>query len=712
MPEEITITRRGFLQVSAATAGGLLLGFNLPAGGRFARAAGNSQTAINAWLRIGSDDTITVIVGSSEMGQGVYTSLPMLIAEELDVDWNRVKGEMAPANPTYNNRIFNLQGTGGSTSIRASFDFLREAGASAREMLRQAAAKEWGVPLDDCVARNGYIVQGDRRASYGSLAQAAAKIEPPAEVELKMPAQWRYIGKAMPRLDTPAKVNGSAEFGIDVQIEGMLVATVGACPVFGGNCKSIDEKPALAVKGVRAVVPLLDALIVVADGYWSAKKGLEALKPEWDKGEAADLNGDAITEEFRAGLEEMGAVARDEGDAAAAIAAASRTVDALYEVPYLAHATMEPMNATAHVRADGVDIWAPTQAQGPSQHVVSQMLGLKPEQVQVHTTFLGGGFGRRFELDFVLYAVQASKAVGAPVKVVWSREEDMRHDFYRPAALGHLRAGLDVDGKPVALESKLVCSSIMTRVFPDFVKNGVDPVSVEGVADTPYGFANMHAEYIMKNTAVPVGFWRSVGNSQNAFFMESFMDELAHATKQDPLNFRLNMLSGKPRYEKVLQTAATAGQWGKPAPSGRARGVALHESFGSIVAEVAEISLDGPNIRVHKVACAVDCGRTVNPDTVMAQMESSIAYGLTAALFGEINVENGGVKEGNFDTYRMLKLAEMPAVDVRIIESGAELGGIGEPALPPIAPAVANAVFALTGKRLRKLPLRLDMKLT
>ncbi len=705
MQDVMTVSRRQFLQTGAAAAGGLVIGFHLPAPGRGARAA-TAEAAINAWLRIAPDDTVTILVAHSEMGQGVYTSLPMIVAEELEADWKKVRAEMAPADPEYRNRMFGVQATGGSTSVRSSFDHLRQAGATAREMLRQAAAERWGVPVAECHASGGRIVHGPKgwQATYGELAEAAARLEPPAEVALKKPAQWTLIGKPTPRLDTPLKVDGSAVFGVDVKLDGLLVGTVMACPVFGGRLRSVDEAPALAVKGVRAVVPLDDAVVVVADGYWPALKGLRALAPVWDEGANAAMSSASIRAGFMAALDGPAAVAATAGDDAA-LAGAAKQVEAVYEVPFLAHATMEPMNATARVAADGVEIWAPTQGQGPIQFAVGAALGVEPVQVKVHTTFLGGGFGRRFETDFVLQTVLAAKAVGAPVKLIWSREEDIRHDFYRPAAVARLRGGLDAAGRPVAWQARLVCPSIMTRALPDYVKDGIDPSSVEGAVEIPYRIANRRTEYAMTHTGVPVGFWRSVGNSQNAFFVESFLDEIAHAAGADPLDFRLRLLDEAPRHRAVLEAAAEAAGWGGPLAAGRFRGLALHESFGSIVAEAVEISVgEGKALRVHKVACAVDCGVVVNPDTVVAQMESGIVYGLTAALFGEITLRDGRVEQGNFDGYEMLRLAQMPEIAVRIVESGAALGGIGEPSTPPIAPAVANAIFAATGERVRSLP--------
>jgi isoquinoline 1-oxidoreductase beta subunit len=486
----------------------------------------------------------------------------------------------------------------------------------------------------------------------------------------------------------------------------MLVGTVLACPVFGGKLKAVNDAPAKALPGVQAVVSLPDAVIVVADGYWNARKGAEALSPEWDLGENATRQEAGNRATLAAALDEPGATARSEGDAAGAVAGAAKQVEAVYLFPFLNHATMEPMNATASVTAEGVEIWAPTQAQGPCQFAVSKALGIKADQVKVNTTFLGGGFGRRFELDFIFHAVFASKAVGAPVKVIWSREEDMRHDFYRPSMAVRLRAGLDGAGAPVGLEAKVAGPSIMSRVFPDMVKNGIDITSVEGFAESPYRFGAVRVDYTRKEIGVPVGFWRSVGNSFSAFAMETFVDELAAAAGQDPVAYRRVLLAAQPRFLAVLNKAADAGGWGKALPSGRARGVAIHLSFGSIVAEVAEVSAQGNALRVHRVTTAVDCGRVINPDTVVAQMESGIVYGLTAAYFGEITIANGRVEQSNFPDYPMLQMRHMPAVDVHIVESGEALGGIGEPATPPIAPAVANALFALTGKRLRALPLK------
>lgn len=708
MSEALNLSRRHFLQTSAAAAGALVIGFHLPTGGRAAQAQDTAGAElVNAWLRIDPDNTITIRVASSEMGQGVYTSMPMLIAEELAVDWQQIQGEMAPVGPQFANQIFNMQATGGSTSIRWSHEALRRVGAQAREMLRQAAARRWSVPLDECRAENGRIVHsGGNASSYGELAAAAAKLDIPQDVALKPPGEWTLLGTPAPRLDVPAKTTGQAGFGIDTELDGLRVATVKACPTFGGKLKSVDKSPALQVKGVSDVVTLDDAVIVVADGYWPAKKGLDALKPEWDLGDNAGKSSADISQTLHQGLDSSeAAVARNDGDAGQALADAASTVDAVYEVPFLAHATMEPMNTTARVTDQSVEIWSPTQSPGLIPMVLSQVLGVKPEQVTVHTTFLGGGFGRRFETDFVIQAALASKTVGAPVKLIWSREEDVRHDFYRTASVVRLRAGLDADNKPSALEVRIVCPSIWARINPQYIHEGVDEQSVEGFHDSHYAPPNMRVDYVMQNVGVPVGFWRSVGNSQNGFIAESFVDEWAHAAGRDPLDFRRELLAGKDRHLKVLERLAERAGWGQ-APEGRFQGLAIHTSFETIVGQVAEISLtDAGKIKLHRITCVLDCGTVVNPDTIRAQVESSVVFGLTAALYGEITVKDGAVEQGNFDTYRMLKLAQTPPVETEIIADGAKLGGIGEPALPPATPALTNAWFAATGKRIRSLPL-------
>jgi len=705
--------RREFLKKSAAGGTGLVIGFYLP--GKFealAAAPPAEPAALNAWVRIAPDDTVTILIDKSEMGQGIVTSLAMLLAEELEFDWKKVRTEFAPAAPAYFNPLFGLQGTGGSASIRASWGPLTKAGAAAREMLIAAAAQQWYVEPSACHVENGAVVHNatSKRLGYGALAEQAAKLPVPANPALKDPKDYKYIGKSVKRLDTPAKVNGMAPFGIDVRLPNTQHAVVARCPVFGGKVKSFDGSKAKSVRGVKQVLQISSGVAVVADNTWSAMEGRRALQITWDEGPNAANSSEAIRKLYLAAAEKPGAIARKDGDADTALASASKKVEAAYEVPFLAHATMEPMNCAADVRADGCDIYAPTQFQTFSQNTGAKITGLKPEQVRVHTTFLGGGFGRRAEQDFIMEAVEISKATGAPVQVTWTREDDIQHDFYRPAAYSKLAAGLDADGWPVAWKSRIVGPSIMSRFFPGSVKNGIDESSVEGQANSKYAIPNFLVEYALTEAGVPVGFWRSVGNSHNGFITECFVEELAKAAGKDPFEFRRKLLANAPRHRGVLELAAEKAGWGKPLPAGRTRGIAVVESFGSFVAEVAEVSLNRKSgeVRVHRVVCAVDCGRYVNPDTIAAQMEGGIVYGLTAALKGRITIEKGRVQQSNFHDYEMLRLNEMPQVEVHIVQSNEAPGGIGEPGTPPIAPAVCNAIFAATGKPIRRLPIRAE----
>ncbi|PYP24580.1 MAG: twin-arginine translocation pathway signal protein [Gemmatimonadetes bacterium] len=701
------VTRRAFLETAGAAGAGLVISFYLPSGLRF-RSPTAGPFAPNAWLRIGEDESVLVIVDRSEMGQGVTTALPMLLAEELEADWSRIRIEFAPADKAYTNPMFGMQGTGGSTSVRAAYTPLRKAGAAARELLVAAAAQTWGVEKAECRAERGAVVhaRSKRRLTYGKLVTKAATLGAPPDVPLKDPKDWKILGTRVRRLDTPPKVDGSAQFGIDVKVPGMLVAVVARSPVFGGKVTSFDAAKAKAVPGVRQVVQISSGVAVVADGYWPAKKGRDALAITWDEGPTASVSSATIAQLFGQRAEQAGAVARHGGDPDGTLGSAPAKVDAVYDLPFLAHATMEPMNCTAHVRADGVDIWAPTQFQTGAQGFGAKIGGVTPDKVKVHTTYLGGGFGRRFELDFIQEALETSKAVGAPVKVIWSREDDIRNAQYRPANHHRMRAGLDANGQPVAWTHRIVAPSIMARVFPDTVKNGLDEEAVEGGVGMPYAIPNVHVDYLLTDTGIPVGFWRSVNNSYNAFAVESFIDELAHAAKKDPYEYRRDLLGKAPRHLGALNLAASKAGWGTAPPAGRARGIAVYKSFESYVAEVAEVSVasDGA-VKVHRVVCAVDCGPVVNPSIVEAQMESAIVYGLTAALYGEIAIEGGRVKQSNFHDYQMLRLAEMPKVEVYIVPSTDAQGGVGEPGTPPIAPAVANAIFAATGKRIRKLPI-------
>lgn len=703
------VTRREFLETAGVVGAGLVIGFYLPPQRRWAAAAPSEPFAPNAWLRIGSDDSVLVVVDRSEMGQGVTTSLPMLLAEELEADWSKIRIEFAPADKAYNNTIFGAQLTGGSTSVRAAWTPLRKAGAAAREVLIAAAAQTLGVDTSECRAEKGTVMHkpSGRRLTYGRLVETAATLSVPQDVPLKDPKDWKIVGTRVKRLDIPLKVDGRAGFGIDVRVPEMVVAVIARCPVFGGTVATFDAAKAKAIPGVHAVVQISNGVAVVGTGYWPARKGRAALDITWDEGPNAALSSAGISQLFAQRADETGAVARHEGDAEAARAGAAGKIEAAYELPFLAHATMEPMNCSAHVRADGVDIWAPTQFQAKAQELGATVSGLPPERVLVHTTYLGGGFGRRFESDFIQEALEVSKAVAAPVKVVWSREDDIQHEGYRPASYHRLRAGLDANGQPVAWSHRVVAPSILARFFgPDSVKNGLDEEAVEGAVGVPYAIPNVHVDYVLADTGIPVGFWRSVNHSFNGFVVESFIDELAAASGKDPYEFRRGLLRQAPRHLGVLELAAKKAAWGSPLPTGRFRGIAVVKSFESYVAQVAEVSVrkDG-TVRVHRVVCAVDCGQVVNPDTVEAQMQSGIVFGLTAALKGAITIDKGRTQQSNFHEYQLLRMNEMPVIEVYIVPSTEAPGGVGEVGTPPIAPAVANAVFAATEQRIRKLPI-------
>lgn len=709
----MTVTRRRFLQATAAaSAGAFVLAFRLPAFSQEAQAAAESGVfKPNAWIRISPDNTVTLITARSEMGQGVMTALPMLIAEELEVDLARVRTEWAPVDPAYVNPLLGMQATGGSTSVRGAWKPLREAGAAARMMLIAAAAKEWGVPERQCRARDAVVVHSasGRKLTYGQLAERAAQQSVPATVKLKKPSEFRVIGHPVARLDVPSKCNGTAGFGIDVRVPGMLTAVVARPPVFGGSVASYDANQAKAVHGVRHVVKIDSGIGVVGDGFWPVHQGRAALNIKWNPGSNGDVSSASLLQAWETAAKHEGAIARDQGDAAKTLSAHPHPIDSVYHVPYEAHATMEPMNCTAHVREDGCDIWVPTQAQGLVQKTAIKVTGLPAEKIRVYTTYLGGGFGRRFEQDFIVEALQLSRAVHAPVQVIWAREDDMTHDFYRPATYNHFRAVLDKGGKSLAWQHRIVGPSIMHRVMPDRVSNGIDPSSVEGAANLPYAIPNIHVDYVMDNAGAPVGFWRSVGNSQNIFITESFIDELAHAAHADPYRYRRDLLRNAPRHRAVLDLAAKQAGWGKRLPPGRFHGIAVGESFKSYVAEVAEISIDKErNVRVHRVVCAIDCGSVVNPNTVAAQVESAVIFALTAALKSKITLDRGAVVQENFDTFPLLRFNEAPYVEVHIVKNEAEPGGVGEPGVPPLAPAVANAVFAATHKRIRTLPISLQ----
>ncbi len=699
------------MKTGALAGGGLLLACHLPFGLRNTALAGETAFAPNAFLRVGTDGIVTIIVNKSEMGQGVYTSLPMLVAEELCCDWKTVRFQASPVAPEYNHAQFGpIMVTGGSTSVRSEWARLSLAGAAAREMLVAAAAEQWKVAPGSCRAENG-IVHGPagRQLSFGKLATRAAKQPVPKEPKLKSGAK-NLLGKPLHRLDSPAKINGTAIFGIDVHQPGMLTAVIARPPVFGGKVKSFDAARAKAVPGVHTVVAVDAGVAVVADGFWPALKGRELLEIVWEEGAGAAVSTPAMREEYARLSATPGLTARKEGDAPAVLAGSDTRFEVEYEVPYLAHAPMEPLNCFVDLKPDSCLVSTGSQFQTVDRNAAALVAGLKPEQVKLETTFLGGGFGRRActGSDFVVEATQVAKAVGRPVKVIRTREDDMRAGYYRPMWYDRVSACLDDKGMPLAWHHRIVGQSIIagTPFESAMVKDGIDDTSVEGAANTPYDIPNLQVELHSPRNPVPVLWWRSVGHSHTAFVMESVMDELAHKAGKDPYQYRRILLAKHPRTLKALETAAKKAGWGKPLPKGRGRGIAVHESFGSFIAQVAEVSLDGKGaIKVHRVVCAVDCGRIVNPDTIKAQMESGITFGLSAALHGAITLKNGRVEQGNFNDYPLVRMEAMPKVEVHIIDSSEPPGGVGEPGVPPIAPAVANALFAATGARVRSLPM-------
>ena len=709
----INLSRRKFFKSSAVLGGGLVLGFYVPGCKKAAEKVIMVEEFVpNAFIRIGADETVTIIVNKSEMGQGVYTSLPMLIAEELEVDWSTIRFEPAPVAPVYNHTQWgSMQGTGGSTSIRSSWVQFRKAGAVARVMLERAAAETWQVAPADCLARNGFVIDktSQKKLSFGKLVSKAALQTPPEDVNLKDPVNFTVIGKSKKRLDTPEKVSGKALFGSDVRMPGMLTAVIARSPVFGGKVKSYNDKKAKAIAGVKEVVQIDSGVAVVADHFWPASLGREALEIVWDEGPLASLDSRKQRQQYAELANKPGLVAAERGNVPLALAKAAQKIDAVYEFPYLAHAPMEPLNCVADARSDSCEIWVGTQLQTLDRDTAVALTGLPQEKVKLHTTFLGGGFGRRAVGDshFVREAVQLSMAVKAPVKVIWTREDDIHGGYYRPSAYHQLSAGLDESGMPVALQQRIVNQSIVKGTpFEGMIKNGIDETSVEGAYNSPYEIPNLLVDSHMAPQGVPVLWWRSVGHSFTAFVKEGFIDELAHMAGQDPYQYRRQLLNKHPRQQALLDLVTAKANWGKPLTGGRFQGIAIHESFGSIVAQVAEISVGtSGKIKVHRVVCAIDCGRTVNPDTITAQMESGIVFGLSAALYGEITFENGRVEQSNFHDYEMLRMDEMPEVEVHIMPSQESPGGVGETGVPPIAPAVANGVFAAQGIRLRQLPM-------
>jgi isoquinoline 1-oxidoreductase beta subunit len=709
MSDIINVSRRNFVKTGLSLSGGLILGFHLS----FPNRAYADPTTFkpNAFIRIGSDDSVTFMFHKTEMGQGVYTSIPMLIAEELEVDLSKVKLETAPVDPVYNNPIFKMQMTGGSTSVVSCWEPLREAGAAARLMLIQAAAQVWGVATSSCQSANGVVqhAPSKRRLSYGDLAESASRLRPPEDVLLKPQKEFKIIGKPTTRFDNPAKATGAALFGIDAQVPGMLVAVISRAPVFGATLKNFNPAKAKAVLGVKAVVQIDAGVAVVANSFWHAKKGRDALQVTWDEGPLTNFNNAVQREQYTELLKHPGALSRKQGDVATGLSAAAKKIEVVYEVPYLAHATMEPMNCLADVRQDNCEIWVGTQFQTLDVNAAAKAADLSPGQVKLHSMFAGGGFGRRGspDADFVREAVQTSKAVKAPVKVMWTREDDMQGGYYRPSSLHAMTGGVDGNGAIVAWSHKIVGQSVLLGgPFEFLVKDEGQVDSVAGATDLPYEIPNFQVDVRTPRTGPKVWAWRAVGSSHNGFVVECFLEELAEAARKDPYEFRRTLMNKHPRHKSVLELVAEKAGWGTPLPAGKGRGIAIHD-FGSVVAQVAEVTVSNEgDIKIDRVVCAIDCGTTVNPKTVEAQMEGGIIFGLSAALYGEITFEKGRPQQSNFHNYQIMRIDAAPLIEVHIVPSSDPPQGVGEAGVPPIAAALVNAIFSATGKRIRQLPIR------
>ncbi|MFM0014841.1 xanthine dehydrogenase family protein molybdopterin-binding subunit [Paraburkholderia sediminicola] len=723
-PSKGGISRRTFLKfgvtVGAATGGGLLLGFSMPAvsqdqkagksviGGDGDEAPQNGVFAPNAFIQIDTAGKVTLVIPKVEMGQGVYTSIPMLIAEELEVPLDSVTLDHAPPNEKlFMDPLLGGQLTGGSTSIRYAWEPMRRAGATARTVLISAAAQQWQVDPASCHAQAGQVMHAasNRSIGYGQLVNAAAKLPAPQNVKLKDPKDFKLIGTPAKRLDSPEKVDGTAMFGLDVRVPDMVYAAIANCPVFGGTLASVDDTNAKKIPGVRQVVKLDNAVAVIGDHTWAAKRGLQALDIKWNEGAGAKIGMKQIVDDLANASQRNGAVARKDGDVNNAFSNAKTRIDAVYQQPFLAHATMEPINCTVHVRPDGCDVWLGSQVPTRVVDAAVAVTGLPADKIVVHNHLIGGGFGRRLEFDMVTQAVKIGKQVPTPVKVLWTREEDIQHDMYRPYYYDKISAGLDANGKPIAWQHRIVGSSVMARFAPPAFQHGLDPDAVEVAADLPYDLPNQLIDYVRQEPhAVPTAFWRGVGPTRGTFVVESFVDELAAQVKIDPVKYRQDLLGKTPRALNVLNTATQAANWGSAVPKGQGRGVSVMHAFGSFFAIVVDVAVDQGEVAVKRVVCAVDCGMVVNPNTIEAQVQGGIIFGITAALYSEITIKDGRVEQNNFTDYRMLRIDQTPPIEVHIVKSSEAPGGIGEPGTAALAPALTNAIYAATGKRLRQLP--------
>ena len=693
-----SLSRRVFLKKSALTFTGLIIGFTYEPESSLVVKVENAEV-LGIWIRIAPDGSTTLIVPSSEMGQGVNTSLSMILAEELEADWQSVKTETAPVNSKYINPESNSgQMTAGSSSVKGFWNPLRKAGAAVRLMLQKAAAQKWEIPIEECVAKSGYIYRknSSQKLSYGELAEAAGKIDIPSDPPLKNSKDYNLVGKSIKRIDIPSKTNGSAQFGIDVRLPEMMYATIRQSPVFGGEVLSYDEDAAKSIRGVKKVTLIPNGIAVIADNTWRAKRGMEVLNLKFHGGKTIGLESQQVQKELLKALDDEGKTKIE----------ANQVLDLEYEVPFLAHAPLEPMNCTANVTDNFCEVWVPTQSQGGCMDAAKEITGLDEEQIQIHTTYLGGGFGRRGETDFVKQSLILAKALGKPIKVTWMREEDMQHDFYRPASMSRFQIGLNKDGFPISWNNQLASPSILKRFFAPMAWFNIDPLSTEGADEIPYVIEDFNIDYSEVDSGVPVGFWHSVGSSFNAFFTESAIDEAAHLAQQDQFDYRMKLLSGKPRFQKVLEKVMRESKWGRILPKGHGLGISIHKTRGSIAGAVIEVSTDvNGMLNLNKAWIAIDCGKVINPNTVRAQMEGGFTFGLSATLGEEITLKDGRVEQSNFHDYSILRLKGSPDISVEIIESGNEIGGVGEVAVPLAAPALTNAIFSSSGRRIRSLPL-------